>query len=213
MAIIFSCQGCGQRYSVAEQLAGKKTTCKKCGTAITVPTPEPAVHDTSSPFYELDELSPRQSLPQVDSSDFPRATLSKTTPTTSSRGKLSSILGLLGRSTGARLHGLVLIGLGLALLPVGFFVWYAITVFLIETTGGLLLITPALFMAAALALAFVGWLEVLTGIRFSRLARAFDDGGFLAKIGIGIFVIASALGFLVVAVLAFVAIKDSMSAG
>lgn len=40
--IVFPCPACGTKYSVSPAHAGKKTACKKCGAAITVPSPEVA---------------------------------------------------------------------------------------------------------------------------------------------------------------------------
>ncbi|MCC6465880.1 MAG: hypothetical protein IT463_11120 [Planctomycetes bacterium] len=40
--IVFPCPACGTKYNVGPQHAGKKTTCKKCGATVTVPTPEVA---------------------------------------------------------------------------------------------------------------------------------------------------------------------------
>ena len=36
--IVFPCPACGTKYSVSPHHAGKKTTCKKCGAAVTVPS-------------------------------------------------------------------------------------------------------------------------------------------------------------------------------
>ena len=40
--IVFPCPACGTKYSVGPHHAGKKTTCKKCGAPITVPSPQVA---------------------------------------------------------------------------------------------------------------------------------------------------------------------------
>jgi len=40
--IVFPCPACGTKYSVGPHHAGKKTTCKKCGAPVTVPTPQVA---------------------------------------------------------------------------------------------------------------------------------------------------------------------------
>ncbi|MCA8916451.1 MAG: hypothetical protein KDB90_13655 [Planctomycetes bacterium] len=40
--IVFPCPACGTKYSVSPHHAGKKTTCKKCGASVTVPTPQVA---------------------------------------------------------------------------------------------------------------------------------------------------------------------------
>lgn len=37
MSISFSCSGCGTRYSVKDDFAGKKTRCKKCSSTISIP--------------------------------------------------------------------------------------------------------------------------------------------------------------------------------
>ena len=37
--IVFPCPACGTKYSVGPHHAGKKTSCKKCGAALTVPQP------------------------------------------------------------------------------------------------------------------------------------------------------------------------------
>src|SRR5690348_8880358 len=39
MAIKFQCPKCKTPYSVKDELAGKKATCKKCKQVITIPTP------------------------------------------------------------------------------------------------------------------------------------------------------------------------------
>lgn len=41
-AIVFPCPACGTKYSVGPSHAGKKTTCKKCGAPVTVPSPQVA---------------------------------------------------------------------------------------------------------------------------------------------------------------------------
>lgn len=40
--IVFPCPACGTKYSVGPHHAGKRTTCKKCGAAVTVPSPQVA---------------------------------------------------------------------------------------------------------------------------------------------------------------------------
>lgn len=40
--IVFPCPACGTKYSVGPSHAGKKTTCKKCGAPVTVPSPQVA---------------------------------------------------------------------------------------------------------------------------------------------------------------------------
>lgn len=40
--IVFPCPACGTKYSVGPHHAGKKTTCKKCGAPVTVPSPQVA---------------------------------------------------------------------------------------------------------------------------------------------------------------------------
>ena len=40
MAIAISCGKCGKRYSVKEELAGKKIRCKECETLIAIPLPD-----------------------------------------------------------------------------------------------------------------------------------------------------------------------------
>ena len=40
MSIAFSCQMCGKRYEMSEDLAGKWARCRKCGTEFLVPPPE-----------------------------------------------------------------------------------------------------------------------------------------------------------------------------
>jgi DNA-directed RNA polymerase subunit RPC12/RpoP len=41
--ISFSCIGCGKAFKVADDLAGRKTRCKKCGTILRIPVPEPVL--------------------------------------------------------------------------------------------------------------------------------------------------------------------------
>ncbi|WZO98607.1 hypothetical protein EP7_000187 [Isosphaeraceae bacterium EP7] len=41
MAIVFFCQGCGARFDVSDDLAGRKARCKKCGHVAAVPPANP----------------------------------------------------------------------------------------------------------------------------------------------------------------------------
>lgn len=47
MAITFSCESCGARFSVAERLAGKKARCKGCGKTLAIPEQSTPVVATS----------------------------------------------------------------------------------------------------------------------------------------------------------------------
>ncbi len=51
MPITFHCDKCGTMYKVAEQYAGKKTTCRKCSAILTIPsaTPEPGPLNSLDP--------------------------------------------------------------------------------------------------------------------------------------------------------------------
>ena len=48
MSIDFSCPGCGQRYRVKDEFAGKSTKCTKCKAAMKVPLPPPPELDEPS---------------------------------------------------------------------------------------------------------------------------------------------------------------------
>ena len=45
--IHFTCAGCGRPFSVPPEFAGRRATCKSCGSAVTVPTPGPQTTTTS----------------------------------------------------------------------------------------------------------------------------------------------------------------------
>lgn len=48
--ILFSCNGCGRSFSVADSHAGRRAVCKGCGAPIVVPAPKPPVMVSPSPF-------------------------------------------------------------------------------------------------------------------------------------------------------------------
>jgi uncharacterized RDD family membrane protein YckC len=50
MAVDFACSGCGQKYKVAESLAGKTIACRKCEMPMTVPDPVSQAYGGSAPF-------------------------------------------------------------------------------------------------------------------------------------------------------------------
>ena len=52
MAIVFSC-ACGQKYSVAEALAGKSGRCKKCGATMRIP--RVAAEAAGAPAFAAEE--------------------------------------------------------------------------------------------------------------------------------------------------------------
>lgn len=67
MSIDFSCS-CGQQYRVKEEFAGRTTTCKKCGSKVTVP--KPALDPMGDLGSLLDEeLGPAGSSPSVAAED------------------------------------------------------------------------------------------------------------------------------------------------
>ncbi len=87
MAILFQCN-CGQKYSIKEELAGKKTSCKVCGKILRIPDvvkstrtkskpvqPEPDEDVWDDDFEELDFLVPPK---KRKSSDLPSSKKSKT---------------------------------------------------------------------------------------------------------------------------------------
>lgn len=56
MAIDFSCQSCGQAYSVKDEFAGRTTKCRKCAKPVTVPVPAlPEMEPSDSLGSLLDE--------------------------------------------------------------------------------------------------------------------------------------------------------------
>src|SRR5262245_29051268 len=55
MPIFFSC-GCGEKYRVQEELAGKKVRCRQCGELLIVPLAEPKVADVD--WSDVDDTPP-----------------------------------------------------------------------------------------------------------------------------------------------------------
>src|SRR5262245_18753652 len=53
MIITFPCTGCGQKYQVSQELAGKKMKCRKCGALQTIPVP----HATTAPVASQTEFA------------------------------------------------------------------------------------------------------------------------------------------------------------
>jgi len=49
MALSISCASCGRKYSLADQLLGKKVKCKECGAVILVQASSPAPAAKSPP--------------------------------------------------------------------------------------------------------------------------------------------------------------------
>jgi hypothetical protein len=52
MTITFACPGCAKRYSVNQDLAGKRAKCKQCGHGMTVPAAVAAEPAASSPAFD-----------------------------------------------------------------------------------------------------------------------------------------------------------------
>ncbi len=61
MPIEFSCPGCGQRYKVKDEFAGKSTKCVKCKGAVRVPTPPPP--ELEAPSADLSSLLDEELVP------------------------------------------------------------------------------------------------------------------------------------------------------
>lgn len=73
MSIDFSCNSCSQRYRVKDAFSGKTTRCKKCGAAMTVPTPAaelPEVADDLSSLLDA-ELGAPKAQPPASSTPCP----------------------------------------------------------------------------------------------------------------------------------------------
>ena len=65
MAIDFECSGCGQKYRVNPELAGRATTCKKCQATLVIPG-EPATalaSEPRAPSFHANAPTVRQSEP------------------------------------------------------------------------------------------------------------------------------------------------------
>src|SRR3954452_12382040 len=41
--IAFSCAGCGKSFEVQDDLAGRRSRCKRCGAVMRIPAPEPVL--------------------------------------------------------------------------------------------------------------------------------------------------------------------------
>lgn len=65
MAISISCGKCGKRYSVKDELAGKKIRCKECETLVAVPTP-----DDDDPFGGGDIKSSGRAIAEVEDEEM-----------------------------------------------------------------------------------------------------------------------------------------------
>ena len=73
MSISFPCGGCGQRYDLADELAGKRFKCKKCGVPVAVPIPRKPVPSQPvaaepDPFADLDDMEDDEEV-AADSGD------------------------------------------------------------------------------------------------------------------------------------------------
>jgi hypothetical protein len=95
----------------------------------------------------------------------------------------------------ARVHGLAMIGAGIALTPVGFGLAYLLGRSLQPVRGLLRSILIGL-VALPMVVAFAGWLELITGAPFGRLAHRFDTAGALEKIRLSLLVIGSIIPFI-----------------
>lgn len=65
MPIEVQCGGCGKRYNVGDQFAGKKAKCKNCGAVMVVPQPVPV---EAAPDMDYDALAALESTGQIDES-------------------------------------------------------------------------------------------------------------------------------------------------
>jgi len=59
--IRFSCTGCGKPFAVADDTAGRRARCKKCGTMLVIP--EPAAPPANTIRIELPDLPRTESAP------------------------------------------------------------------------------------------------------------------------------------------------------
>ena len=60
MSISLACGGCGQRYDLADEHAGKRFKCKKCGVPVDIPIPRKRPETVASepdPFADLDDAA------------------------------------------------------------------------------------------------------------------------------------------------------------
>jgi transcription initiation factor TFIIIB Brf1 subunit/transcription initiation factor TFIIB len=58
MSITAACDACGSKFKVADQYAGRKGKCKKCGGVVTIPQPAP---EPEADLYDLAEPDPIRS--------------------------------------------------------------------------------------------------------------------------------------------------------
>jgi hypothetical protein len=95
-------------------------------------------------------------------------------------------------ATKVRIRGLVLLAAGALLTPVFFVLAYLLGLLLASLfgDGGPVRIAVGL-VALPLVMAFIGWLELVTGVPFRRLQKLFEKAG-LARLGITLHVLASA---------------------
>lgn len=80
---------------------------------------------------------------------------------------------------------------GVVLTPVFFGAAYFLGLALQSLIGGKKIPIAAALVAIPIIVSFKGWLELLTGISFTRLADRFDNAGFFAKTGLTVLVLAS----------------------
>jgi hypothetical protein len=105
-----------------------------------------------------------------------------------------------GSNREVRLQGLAMMTAGALLAPVIFFAAWCLILILVALFGpGILgygvLIAGTGAAAVPLVLAFVGWLQLVTGVPFSRLESTFKEGG-LGALGILVLVLGSAVAFI-----------------
>jgi uncharacterized RDD family membrane protein YckC len=75
MAIIFSCEQCGQRYQVEDSHAGKRIKCKKCEAVVAVPAGPPTAARPASrpPLQSFGQPPPPKSKPPLQTFGAPSA--------------------------------------------------------------------------------------------------------------------------------------------
>ena len=101
-----------------------------------------------------------------------------------------------------RIQGLLRTIAGLAITIVGFAILNALV--LLGAPDPLILLATygfVLVAAVPLSIAFLGWLEFVSGVSFAQLSRSWDSRTFVGKLGQGLLVVSTLL--LTLALLAF----------